>query len=105
MMFESNVGPDHRSVRPPARRTRLTSARDARVRPSPCHRNGDQILELFDRHPPEARFKLALRDMDLNGFLDRAIKVIGGDLTGKAPLDRAVSSPSGTQQPRDFMCQ
>ena len=43
--------------------------------------------------------------MDLNGFLDRAIKVIGGDLTGKAPLYRAVSSPSGTQQPRDFMCQ
>ena len=64
-----------------------------------------QILELFDRHPPQFPHKLALRDMDLNGFLDRAITVIGGDLTGKAQLYRAVASPGATQQPRDFLCQ
>ncbi|HMH52558.1 MAG TPA: hypothetical protein VK548_20125 [Candidatus Acidoferrum sp.] len=64
-----------------------------------------QILALFDRHSPEFPDKLSLSDMNINGFLDRAIKVIGGTLTGKAPMYRAVASPGGTQQPRDFLCQ
>jgi hypothetical protein len=64
-----------------------------------------QILELFGRHSPEFPDKLSLSDMNINGFLDRAIKVIGGNLTDKAQLYRTVASPGGTQEPRDFLCQ